>query len=90
MLADLKRVHVLEDDDADNYKRKVYAGFTLGFALIIAGIVLCVLCTLLGIISCIMAKNKKSGAKNADSQSKADKDSPPTFRESESIGVESL
>ena len=51
------------------------------------------LCTLLGIISCIMAKNKKSGARNADAQSKAgniSEDAAPTIRDSESIGVESL
>lgn len=62
----------MKDDDADNYKRRVYGGFTIGFALIIAGIVLCVLCTLLGIVSFMMTKNQSSGANNADTQSKAD------------------
>jgi|TARA_B110000196_G_scaffold256469_1_gene226658 hypothetical protein len=66
----LKRTQILEDDDADNYKRRIYGSFTLGFALIITGIVLCVLCTLLGIVSCVISK-KTRGARSPDTESKA-------------------
>ena len=60
----------MEDDDADSYKRNIYRSFTIGFALIITGIVFCVLGTLLGIAYttyyCMMAKNKTSGAERTN------------------------
>ena len=69
-LSDLKRAHEMEDDDADSYKRNIYRSFTIGFALIITGIVFCVLGTLLGIAYttyyCMMAKNKISGAERTN------------------------
>ena len=63
-----KRTMSLEDDDADEYKRHIYGGYTTGFALIITGIIMMCLCTILGIVLCVMAKKD---AKRTELKSKA-------------------